>query len=79
MKSAAERHFRFFLAHTRDHPGDWEWFDREWPQISQRIWNKLAENEENSALILTLITAVHNFQMKRGLWAEGLIWKAQNE
>ncbi len=74
MASARDRHIQYYLSHATLHPDDWDWFDNEWPQISQRIWNRLIKTTNAELSILTLIASVHHFQMKRGLWSEGLKW-----
>lgn len=37
MTTAQARYIDYYLTYAQGHPDDWDWFQREWPQI-QHAW-----------------------------------------
>lgn len=72
MSRVKERHAHYYLKYAQSHPGDWAWFDREWPQI-RRAWEWIHTNGD-SLIAHDYIEHLSSFLQLRGLWSEALTW-----
>mgnify|MGYP000905529252 FL=1 len=73
MSQVRERHARFYLDDCRARPGDWVWFETEWPQI-QRAWLWVSAARQEDELLIAYVRAVLPFQAQRDLWHEVVVW-----
>lgn len=76
MSSSWERYAQYYLTYAQNHPKEWRWLDKRWPQI-QRAWDWVSEKSRDKTLVLQYIETFFPFQELRGLWHQSFEWCKQ--